>query len=70
MDETNLFAVCAAALLAVFILLGLLAAVIRLMAVLLPSRDRPCDAALVAALGSAAMTVYPGARVTKIEEVL
>lgn len=70
MDETNLFTVCGTAFLAVFILLGLLAVVIRLMAILFPSRDKPGDAALVAALSTAAMTIYPGARVTKIEEIL
>lgn len=70
MDETSLITVCATAFLAVFVLLITLAAVIRVIAVVLPSRDRTDDAVLAAAISAAVGTIFPGARVSRIEEVV
>ena len=68
--ETSPLTVCGSAFVTVFVLLCVLAAVIRLLTVVFPSRDVSDDAALVAAVTSAAATIYPGARVTRIEEEL
>jgi hypothetical protein len=66
--EANPLTVCGAAFVAVFLLLLLLAIVIRLITLAFPSRDESDGAALAAAISSAVATVYPGARVTRIEE--
>jgi hypothetical protein len=69
MDEPNLLAVCGLAFGSVFLLLALLAGVIRLVSVAFPERPRrQIDPALVAALGVTAAVVHPGARVTRIVE--
>ena len=70
MPDASLLTICAAAFLAVFILLVLLAVVIRLITLVFPTREARVDAALVAAISAAAGMVYPGARVTRIEEEL
>jgi Na+-transporting methylmalonyl-CoA/oxaloacetate decarboxylase gamma subunit len=69
MDETNLLAVCGLAFGSVFLLLAILAGVIRLVTVVFPERPgRRIDPPVVAALGATAAVVYPGARVTRIVE--
>jgi hypothetical protein len=67
MDE--LLKLCVTAFTGVFVVLAVLAAVIRLITVLFPDRPgRWIDPALVAAVGSAVAVVHPGARVTSIVE--
>ena len=68
MVESNLVTICGTAFVAVFVLLVVLAAVIRLLTTVFPHRDLSADAALAAAICTAVTTVYPGARVTRIEE--
>lgn len=68
MVESSLLAMCATAFVAVFVLLGFLAGVIRLITVVLPGRSDEGDAAVVGAIASAVAAVYPNARVTRIEE--
>ena len=68
MGDTNLLTICGTAIVAVFALLITLAVVIRLITLVFPLRGRPGDAALIAAIGTAVATIYPGARVTRIEE--
>ena len=68
MNEASLLTVCGAAFLAVFVLLVALAVVIRLITLTFPLRTRLDDTALVAAISTAAAAVYPGTRVTRIEE--
>ena len=68
MVEAGLLTICGTAFLAVFVILVILAIVIRLICMVFPLRGDSDDAALVAAIGSAAATIYPGARVTRIEE--
>lgn len=68
MAETNLLTVCGTAFSAVFILLIALAAIIRLITTVFPARRGADDAVLAAAISTAIATVYPGARVTRIEE--
>lgn len=69
MDEMSLVTICATAFIAVFVLLVILAVVIRLIVVALPSRDRADDAVWAAAISVAVATIYPGTRVSRIEEV-
>jgi hypothetical protein len=65
----DLWIMCVAAFLAVFILLSLLAAVMRLLIMAFPEiTPAGPDAALVAAVTSAMASAYPGTKITKIEE--
>jgi hypothetical protein len=67
MTQPDLLIVCAAALIAVFTLLGTLAGVIRLLTSIFPEPTDD-DAALLAAVSAAASARHPGMRVTRIEE--
>lgn len=67
-EGSNLLAVCSTALTAVFVLLALLAVVMRVITLLFPERPVRIDPFLVAAITSTVSTLYPNARVTKIEE--
>ena len=64
----NLLTACGIAFLAVFVLLSLLAGVMSLITILFPQRQSTTDPAVVAAITSSVASLYPGARVTKIEE--
>lgn len=68
MPATSLFVVCATAFGVVFIVLAGLASAIRLLTLVFPVRPHALDAALVASVSSTVASVYPGARVTRIEE--
>jgi hypothetical protein len=68
MSEPNLLTISVFAFLAVFLLLGLLAAVMRALTALFPHATDGTDAPLMAAITAAAATAYPGMRVTHIEE--
>ena len=68
MATTSLPAACILAFVAVFLLLAFLAAVMHLITVAFPQREAGLDPAVVAAVSAAVASVYPGARVTKIEE--
>lgn len=64
----NLLTACGIAFVAVFVLLSLLAGLMSLITIVFPERKRTVDPALVAAITSSVASLYPGARVTKIEE--
>ena len=68
MSEASLSTICGVAFLAVFVLLITLAVVIRLITLAFPAHDQSDKAALVAAISAAVAAVYPGTRVTRIEE--
>jgi hypothetical protein len=69
MESINLLVICALAFGAVFILLIVLAAVMRLILSVFPERMRESDSALIAAVTSLASTLYPGTLITKVEEI-
>ena len=64
----NLLTACGIAFLAVFLLLSLLAGMMQLITRLFPERSLSVESSLVAAITSSVAFLYPGARVTKIEE--
>lgn len=66
--EDNLWAICGIAFGAVFVLLVFLAIVMNLITALFPSRTSRLDETVIAAISSTVASLYPGARVTKIEE--
>jgi len=53
---------------AVFGLLGLLAAIMRMITAVFPVRDADIDSTVVAVVSTAVASIWPGARVTRIEE--
>ena len=64
----NLLTACSIAFLAVFLLLSLLAGLMQLITLIFPERKPSVEPSLVAAISSSVAFLYPGARVTKIEE--
>ncbi len=69
MQSPELFTICISAFLAVFVLLAVLALVMRIIIVVFPSRKIGSDAAMVAAVTTVMQSVYPGTKVTKVEEI-
>jgi hypothetical protein len=68
-ELTELLAICGTAFSAVFVLLIILALVIRLITVAFPQRQlASADAAIVVAINAAVAQLVPGARVTQIKE--
>lgn len=68
MHEIEIVKLCLIAFGVVFAVLGGMALFMRLLVALLPQREEPGDAAVVAAISTAVATLIPGARVTRIEE--
>ena len=69
MESPDLVVMCASAFAAVFVLLALLAFIMRLILIIFPFRSTETDAALVAAVHAAVGVLYPGAKATNIEEI-
>jgi hypothetical protein len=66
--DVGLLWVCTIAFAAVFTLLTVLAAVMHLVTVVFPERRAAIDPAVSAAISTTVATLFPGARVTRIEE--
>ena len=66
--QIDLWSLCCVAFLSVFILLTLLATAMQLITLLFPERRPTVESPLVAAISSAVSSLYPGSRVTRIEE--
>lgn len=64
----NLVSACGIAFSAVFLLLAILAGLMELITLLFPERKSTVDEFVVAAISSTVASVYPGSRVTNIEE--
>jgi hypothetical protein len=67
--ETNVLLACILSFLAVFILLGVLAILIRLVTEFNPNGSRTDNGPVIAAIHTAAAVSFPEARVTRIEEI-
>ena len=68
MTDTSPLTMCGTAFTAVFFILSFLAAMIRLITVVFPQRPGRQDIALYGAIASAVAVLFPGARVTHVEE--
>ena len=68
MEPASLLLICSVALVSVFVLLALLAVAMQLITVFFPQQQAVVDAVLAAAISSTVASMYPGARVTRIEE--
>ena len=69
METINVFTCCLLSFLAVFILLGVLAVLIKLVDALFPEKAGKDGGAAVAAIHAVIGASFPEARVTKIEEI-
>jgi hypothetical protein len=71
MNSYQLLLVCLSSLLAVFVLLTVLSVTMRILVAVFPEKfgkAAKTDAALLAAVTTAAASIYPGMRVTRVEE--
>ena len=64
----SLFTVCISAFVAVFILLSILAFTMRLILAVFPEKMVESNVALIAAISTTYNSIYPGTKITKIEE--
>ncbi len=69
MNPHDLLSICGSSFLWVFILLAILAMVMRAITALFPEKESGVDEALLAAVTTAVQTAYPGTIVTKVEEI-
>ena len=69
MNSTNLIMICISAFLSVFFLLAVLAIVMRIIIVVFPQKETSADQAMVAVISTMMQTVYPGTKITNIEEI-
>ena len=69
MESLDLLAICASAFVGVFLLLTVLALVMRLIIAVFPQKEAGADAAVIAAISTVLQTVYPGAKITNVEEL-
>lgn len=72
MATPNLLFICGTALLAVFVVLTILAAVMQVLMRVFPHRDEPGDSlepTLATAITEGVAAAYPGTKVTRIEEL-
>jgi hypothetical protein len=66
--EVDLLVICALAFVGVFVLLAFLALVMRVLVSIFPELVEDSDAAVVAAMAAVVSTIYPGTKVTKVQE--
>ncbi len=69
MPSNELLLICLSAIVVVFILLALLALVMRLIMAVFPEKILASDSAYVAAIASVISTMYPGTKISKVEEI-
>ena len=75
MESIDLLTVCISAFIAVFGLLTILALIMRLILVAFPEREIPqpavaaTDGAVIAAVTTVISNLYPGTKISKVEEV-
>ena len=69
MNSPDLLMICSSAFAAVFLILFVLAVVMRLIITIFPEKETGTDAAVIAAINTTYHTIYPGTKITKIEEV-
>ena len=68
MDTQNLLLICFSAFTAVFFVLSIIAIFMRLIILIFPDKEKDNDAPLYAAIGATYNTLFPGSKITKIEE--
>lgn len=70
MNAPDLLSICIAAFMGVFLLLSILAAIMRLIILVFPERQTGTGEAALAAIATTYKTIYPGTKITRVEEEL
>jgi hypothetical protein len=68
MGTANLLVICLLAIFWVFTILAVLALLMRLIILVFPEKRGKIDGAIISAITAAAFSVFPGLKITKIEE--
>lgn len=68
MPAISILSACGVAFVAVFVLLSFLALVMHVLTLTFPQKQVRIDPMLIAAITSTVSSIYPGARVTRVEE--
>ena len=69
MPSNELLLICVSAFVVVFFLLAMLALVMRLIMAVFPEKIVQSDSAYVAAIASVMTSLFPGTKITKVEEI-
>ncbi|MBD3168833.1 MAG: hypothetical protein GF307_05080 [candidate division Zixibacteria bacterium] len=69
MESPALIYVCISSFVGVFLLLSLLAVIMKAIIAVFPMKESRTDSALIAAIASTYNKIYPGTKITKIEEL-
>ncbi|MFH2035315.1 MAG: hypothetical protein ABIJ45_02840 [Candidatus Zixiibacteriota bacterium] len=69
MNSPDLLSVCGSSFFAVFVLLTILAILMRIITGLFPEKETGTDPAIIAVISVATSSTYPGTKITKIEEI-
>ena len=69
MPSNELLLICVSAFVVVFFLLAMLALVMRLIMAVFPEKIVKSDSAYVAAIASVMTSIFPGTKITKVEEI-
>ncbi|MGB3863539.1 MAG: hypothetical protein WBE11_10840 [Candidatus Aminicenantaceae bacterium] len=68
METTELYIICGIAFLVVFIILALIAFLMRIIMLIFPEKLAEIDPAMIAAVAATVQTIFPGTKMTKLEE--
>lgn len=68
METTELYMICGIAFLVVFIILTLLAFIMRIIMLIFPEKVAATDSAMIAAVAATVQTIFPATKITKLEE--
>ena len=69
MPTPELWLICIMAFSAVALLLTILAGLMRLILIAFPRKEETTDAMMLAAVATVVTNLYPGARITRVEEI-
>ena len=69
MGSQDLLLICTSAFVMVFLLLTILALVMRIITAIFPEKISKTDEIILAAMATVVSTVYPGTKITKVEEI-
>ncbi len=68
MESTELLFICGTAFLVVFLILAVLSLVMRLIIFIFPEKKARTDMAMITTITTAIQAVFPGMKITKVEE--
>ena len=68
MQSPDLLIICLSAFIAVFLILVVLSVIMRVITAVWPEKIKQADSAVIAAIHTTYNAIYPGTKITKIEE--